>query len=147
MQKYTVSGLTPPDYPEIMRVWEASVRATHHFLAEEDIVLYRRLIPEKYLDNVRLYGVRDAGGMILGFLGVSDDQIEMLFIHPDVRGKGIGRTLLDHAVNVLGLRRVDVNEQNEQAVGFYLHAGFVVTGSSGIDGEGRPYPILHMKLK
>lgn len=143
-QKYAVTNLLPADHPEIMRVWEASVRATHHFLAEEDIQLYRRLGSEKYLDAVRLYGVRD--GALLGFLGVSDDGIEMLFIHPDSRGKGIGRTLLDYAVSVLGLRRVDANEQNDQAVGFYLHAGFTVIGRSETDSEGKPYPILHLEL-
>lgn len=41
---------------------------------------------------------------------------------------------------------VDVNEQNPQAVGFYLHYGFVQTGRSPLDGEGRPFPLLHMSL-
>lgn len=28
---------TPQDYDELLTVWEASVRSTHHFLAEKDI--------------------------------------------------------------------------------------------------------------
>jgi putative acetyltransferase len=39
-----------------------------------------------------------------------------------------------------------VNEQNEQALGFYLHAGFSVVHRSEKDALGMPYPILHMKI-
>ncbi len=140
-----ISTIAPSEYPEVMRVWEASVRATHHFLKEEDILLFRRLIPEQYLDAVRLFAVRDTSATILGFLGVSDDNIEMLFIHPDVRGKGIGSTLLHYAIKELHLSKVDVNEQNEQAVGFYRRMGFTIAGRSERDGTGKPYPLLHLE--
>jgi len=39
-----------------------------------------------------------------------------------------------------------VNEQNLQGVGFYLHMGFVETGRSETDDQGRPYPLLHLRL-
>lgn len=143
--KYLISTISPAEYPEVVRVWEASVRATHYFLKEEDIVLFRRLIPEQYLDAVRLYAVRDASSAILGFLGASGDNIEMLFIHPDARGKGIGSALLRYAADELHLSRVDVNEQNEQAVGFYRRMGFSVVSRSERDGMGKPYPLLHLE--
>ena len=38
----------------------------------------------------------------------------------------------------------DVNEQNERAVGFYERMGFVRTGHSPRDGQGRPYPLIHL---
>jgi iron complex transport system ATP-binding protein len=142
----SISTLSETDYPELMLVWEASVRATHHFLKEEDILLFKKLIPEKYLDVVRLFAVRNSDNRILGFLGVSDDNIEMLFIHPDARGKGIGSVLLNYALNELHLRKVDVNEQNEKALGFYLHKGFTVKSRSEQDGTGKPYPTLHLEI-
>jgi len=70
----------------------------------------------------------------------------MLFIHPDYRRKGIGKCLLHYAISKLHITRVDVNEQNEQAVGFYEHAGFTTIARSELDGTGKPYPILHMVL-
>ena len=70
----------------------------------------------------------------------------MLFISPDARGKGIGSMLATHAIKELGATKVDVNEQNEQALGFYQHIGFSVTGRSPVDGQGKPYPLLHMAL-
>ena len=70
----------------------------------------------------------------------------MLFVHPEKRGRGIGKTLVRYAVGKLGCGRVDVNEQNGQAVGFYEKLGFRKTGRSPVDAEGRPYPILHLGL-
>jgi putative acetyltransferase len=40
-----------------------------------------------------------------------------------------------------------VNEQNPQSVGFYLHTGFKVVGCSELDGMGKPYPLLHLRLR
>ena len=45
------------------------------------------------------------------------------------------------------VNKVDVNEQNPQALGFYQHYGFEVIDRSPLDGSGKPYPILHMALK
>jgi putative acetyltransferase len=47
---------------------------------------------------------------------------------------------------VFGASTVDVNEQNPQAVGFYLHEGFQQVGRSPLDGLGKPYPLLHLSL-
>jgi putative acetyltransferase len=141
-----IEPAAPSDFEEITSVWEASVRATHHFLKEEDIQYFRPLILNEYLYAVRLFCVRDAQGRIAGFLGTSDDKVEMLFIHPRHRGKGIGKVLLAYAVQTLGMRKVDVNEQNEGAVGFYRHYGFEVVGRCELDGTGKPYPILNMEL-
>lgn len=82
---------------------------------------------------------------ICGFIGLSD-MIEMLFVHPDFMGKGIGKSLLTYAIRQKGMTKVDVNEQNDKAVKFYISNGFVVTGRNELDSDGRPFPILHMSL-
>ncbi len=134
------------EYKEVVNVWEASVRATHHFLKEADIAYFKPLILNTYLDAVELRCFRDEHVKILGFIGVSDGNLEMLFIHPEHRGKSIGKTLLEYAINSLNVNKVDVNEQNEQAVEFYKHCGFETIGRSELDATGKPYPILHMEL-
>jgi len=141
----SIQKLLPPDFAEITDVWEASVRATHAFLREEDIQTIKPLVRDEYLHLVTLFGVRDATGRIAGFIGVAGNKIEMLFVHPHARGQGIGGQLLAYATAHLGTDEVDVNEQNGQAVGFYLHAGFRVTGRSELDGQGQPFPLLHLK--
>jgi putative acetyltransferase len=130
----------------VIEVWEASVRATHDFLSDANIESLKGLLPG-YLGNVDLCGVRDDDGRVVAFLGVVERNVEMLFIHPSHRGRGIGRALMEYAVDGLGAQTVDVNEQNEQAVGFYQHIGFEVTGRSELDGQGNPFPLLHMRLK
>ena len=90
--------------------------------------------------------MHDGTRQIAGFCGVHDGNIEMLFIAPEARGSGVGRLLVAYAINRQGARRVDVNEQNAQALGFYQHLGFGVTGRSPLDGQGKPYPLLHMAL-
>ena len=134
------------DHLKLLAIWEASVRATHDFLAEDDLQELKPLILEQYFDAVDLTCAKNSNGEILGFCGVHDGNIEMLFISPDVCGKGIGALLAAHAVKVQGATKVDVNEQNEQALGFYQRIGFRVTGRSPIVGQGKPYPLLHMAL-
>ncbi|WP_073315399.1 GNAT family N-acetyltransferase [Aquimarina spongiae] len=145
--KQKIDTVSKEQYQEVVEVWEASVRATHHFLKEEDITYFKPLILNTYLDAVTLRCIKDEDQNIVGFLGVAEGNLEMLFIAPKYRGKRIGKTLLDYAINNLGVTKVDVNEQNEQAVGFYKHCGFEVINRSELDSTGKPYPILHMKLK
>lgn len=81
----------------------------------------------------------------VAFLGGSGDEIESLFVDPSVYGQGVGRLLIEHfAACREGPLRVDVNEQNAGARAFYERVGFRVTGRSAKDGEGRPYPLLHL---
>ncbi|MDD6210952.1 MAG: GNAT family N-acetyltransferase [Bacteroidales bacterium] len=142
-----ITNVSEKDFDEITSVWEASVKATHTFLKDEDISLYRNLIRNKYLYNLSLACVRDIYEKIAGFIGIDNSKIEMLFIRPDKRGEGLGKMLVHYAINQYHINLVDVNEQNEQAVVFYQHLGFHIIDRSNTDGEGKNYPILHMELK
>jgi putative acetyltransferase len=146
MKTKNIETVEKADYLKLIEIWESSVRATHDFLVEEDLQALKPLILEQYFDAVELRCAKNTQGEIQGFCGVHDGNIEMLFISPDARGKGIGTMLSANAIQELGASKVDVNEQNEQALGFYLHIGFKVIGRSPIDGQGKPYPLLHMAL-
>ena len=135
---------TEQDYPVLTELWEASVRSTHHFLSEEDILFYKPLVRDVYFPAVELYIIRSSEELPVGFLGFSDELIEMLFVHPAEHGKGYGSALLRFAMEEKGLRKVDVNEQNRQAFLFYRNKGFEVIGRDETDAQGRPFPILHM---
>ncbi len=133
----------PEDFQTLIQIWEASVRATHDFLPEAEILKLKPLILEQYFPQVHLNLYRE-NDVTVGFLGTSDDNIEMLFIDPEFRGKGIGKQLIQFALNELNIHKVDVNEQNPQAVGFYQKLGFKIISRSELDGQGNPYPLLHM---
>lgn len=138
---------TNADHPLLLDLWLRSVRATHHFLQPSDIDALLPQLRDVYLPAVELWVAVDEQERPLGFIGLNEKHVEMLFIEPDLRGQGIGRALLDHARRSKGELSVDVNEQNPKAVGFYLHYGFVQTGRSPLDGEGRPFPLLHLSLR
>lgn len=132
------------EHSQLIAIWSNAVRATHDFLSDADFHFYRSRMPF-YLRQVALYVCRLMPfGKPVGFLGMSGDRVEMLFVDSAFHGAGVGQRLLSHAIRHLGARRIDVNEQNEQATGFYIHMGFRIVGHSPIDGEGRPYPLLHL---
>ncbi|MFP1557928.1 acetyltransferase [Escherichia coli] len=72
----------------------------------------------------------------VGFMLLSGQHMDALFIDPDVRGCGVGRMLVEHALSMAPELTTNVNEQNEQAVGFYKKVGFKVTGRSEVDDLG-----------
>ena len=141
-----VENVLPEYYAEMLDLWENSVRATHDFITEEDIEFFKPIIIEQAFPAVSLKCVKDKNGVIVGFVGVHEMKIEMLFILDNIRGQGVGKLLLQYAIDNLNANCVDVNEQNILALGFYEHMGFNVFDRSPLDDMGKPFPILHMKL-
>lgn len=141
-----ISLATEVDQERLFEVWEASVRATHAFLSEEDILTLSPAVRAELARPIPIHCTRDAEGRVSAFMVVEGDSLEGLFVAPAHRGAGVGRALLEHAIGALDARRVIVNEANPQAIGFYERMGFRVTSRSPMDGQGRPFPILHMAL-
>lgn len=138
-------GQRSPWLKPLTELWEASVRASHHFLPEGEV---ESLLPfvANVLDEIPTLLLIVENGQSLGFLGIQGEKAEMLFVQPNSFGKGLGKTLLMHGVQHYGVRLVDVNEQNPNARAFYEHIGFKVFARSPLDSAGRPYPLLHLKL-
>jgi putative acetyltransferase len=136
------------DHEELVELWERSVRASHHFLTEGDIVGLRPFVREGLAkDSGQLWVLLAPNQAVMGFLGYADDTVEALFIDPAYHRQGGGKFLIGYAqsMSTTGALAVDVNEQNEEALHFYEAQGFVVVARSPLDSEGRPFPILHMK--
>ena len=147
MHIYEAAARTPELLQSLLPVWEASVRATHLFLSEPEILRIKQYVPQAIGGVAHLLVAETEPGVPVGFLGVENDRLEMLFLAPAARGKGLGRQLAEHGIRDYGVREVTVNEQNPQAVGFYSHLGFETYKCTDHDEEGGPYPLLYMKLK
>lgn len=132
------------DYKTLAGIWERSVMATHDFLKNEDFNEIKAALIPDYFPKVDLYAIAD-NGVYAGFIGLSPDSIEMLFIDTDCRGQGYGSALIEYAKQ-RGATKVDVNEQNPSALNFYKAKGFRIIGRDETDEVGRPYPILHLSL-
>lgn len=135
---------TEEDYETLAGIWEHSVMATHNFLKKEDFDEIKAALIPDYFPNVDLYAIVDKGAYA-GFIGLSPNTIEMLFIDNDRRGQGYGSALIEFAKQ-RGATKVDVNEQNPSALNFYKAKGFRVLSRDETDDAGRPYPILHLSI-
>ncbi len=130
---------------DILRVWEASVLATHDFLSDTDFHHIKTLVQTIDFNDFKVF-LAVSGSQLLGFIGVLEDKVEMLFIEPVFTGLGLGKELMGYAINELGAKKVDVNEQNRRAVSFYEKLGFEAYERTNLDDQGKPYPLLRMSL-
>lgn len=126
-------------------IWQKSVEATHLFLSPQDIkdILPQVVIGLKQIP-ILLVSFTDDDEPI-GFAGIADDKLEMLFLSPDYFQQGIGYKMISTAIQDYQIKYVDVNEQNLKALKFYLRQGFTIFKRSPVDSDNRPFPILHLK--
>lgn len=126
-------------------VWEKSVRATHLFLSEDEILNIKEYVPQA-LSGVENLIVAEDNNNLVGFMGIEKESLEMLFIAPEEFGKGLGKELIKLGIKSYSVKKIAVNEQNPKAKGFYEHIGFKVYKRTDVDEQGNPYPLLYMKL-
>jgi len=136
---------TAADHEVLVDIWLRSVRATHTFLSESDIQSLYPLVRDHALNELELWVLELDGSASIGFMGLSGNKLEAIFLVPEYIGRGGGTLLVAHAQRLKGPLLVDVNEQNPGAVEFYESLGFFVEARSELDGAGRPFPLLHMR--
>lgn len=157
---------TSDDHEALSLLWRRSVEATHHFLPSAEVERLFEDVRRLFLPGVEALWVAEVmedvaasacpqrpcaasseappGGAV-GFMGCNGSQVEMLFVDPACFRRGFGAVLLAHAKAGHQRLTLDVNEQNPQALTFYARQGFRVVGRSAQDGQGMPYPLLHME--
>ena len=144
MQIVEVKNRTPDLINQLLEVWENSVRATHLFLSDSEIKSIKKYVPQALNGIAHLVIANNGKGCAAAFMGIEDGTLEMLFISPEERGKGLGRRLIQYGIENYAVRRLAVNEQNPQAREFYEHMGFQVYKRTELDEQGNPYPLLYM---
>ncbi|KML53948.1 acetyltransferase [Burkholderia cepacia] len=137
---------TEADGTRVLDIWRSAVDATHHFLSADD----RRAIESEvvmFLPVAPLDLAVDETDRPIGFMLLDGSHMEALFIDPAHHGKGVGRLLVEEALKRHPDLSTDVNEQNELAAEFYERLGFERCGRSALDGQGRPYPLIHLRYR
>lgn len=142
-----VKDRTPDLIEKLTAVWERSVKATHLFLSAREIEEIKNDVPTALNHIAHLIVAVSENGAPIAFMGIEDTALEMLFIDPTERSQGLGKRLVHHGIETYAVKDVTVNEQNPQAIGFYEHMGFKVYRREDKDEQGRPYPLLYMKLE
>lgn len=131
---------------QLVEVWESSVKATHLFLSDTEIENIKKFVPQAIEQVMHFIIAENEEQLPVAFMGIEDEKLEMLFVSPSERGKGIGKQLIQHGIEKYAINELAVNEQNPQARGFYEHMGFQVYKRTDHDEQGNPYPLLYMKL-
>lgn len=127
-------------------IWESSVKATHLFLSENEIENIKQYVPQALKEIPHLIIAENEDQVPIGFMGIVENHLEMLFISHEERGKGVGKELLEYGIEKYSVNDLAVNEQNPLAKGFYEHMGFEVYKRTERDEQGNPYPLLYMKM-
>lgn len=147
MKMYEAQSRTPRLLTNLLDIWENSVRATHLFLSDTEVNRIKEYVPQALRCVEHLIIAQNKPDNIIAFMGIENSRLEMLFISPNERDKGIGKQLIQYGIQNYGIQEVTVNEQNPQAVGFYKHLGFRTYKRTVCDEQGNPYPLLYMKLE
>ena len=131
---------------ELLKIWEDSVRATHLFLANEEIESIKKYVPQALKEVSHLIIMENDNSVPIAFMGIENTRLEMLFVKNGERKKGFGKELLRYGIENYNVNELTVNEQNTAAKKFYEYMGFKTYKRTKLDEQGRPYPILYMKL-
>ncbi len=145
MKLSEVTCRTPELIDQLLEVWEGSVRATHLFLSGSEIRSIKKYVPQALNEIAHLIIAEDDTGNPAAFMGIADGSLEMLFVAPKERGKGLGKSLIQLGIKSYAVERLAVNEQNPMAKVFYEHMGFQVYKRTELDEQGNPYPLLYMR--
>ena len=144
MKIIEITDRNPLLIEQLLGVWESSVKATHLFLSENEINGIKKYVPQALTEIPHLIIAENENQVPLGFMGIVEQHLEMLFISHEERGKGIGKELLQYGMEKYSINDLAVNEQNPLAKGFYEHMGFKVYKRTDNDEQGNPYPLLYM---
>lgn len=147
MKIIEAAEMTPSLAERLLVVWEESVKATHLFLSESEVDDIRKYVPRALQEIAHLIIAENGSSCPAAFMGIEGQKLEMLFIAPEERGKGLGRKLIQYGIEKYSVNELAVNEQNPLARGFYEHMGFQVYKRTDHDEQGNPYPLLYMRRK
>ncbi|MGE8518382.1 MULTISPECIES: acetyltransferase [Alcaligenes] len=136
----------PEDGQRAVEIWRKAVDATHDFLSVQDRQEIDAMVCS-FLPQASLWLAVDETDYPLAFMLIDQGHMQALFVDPDSRGTGVGKALVLHGLSLHPSMTTDVNEQNEQAVGFYEKMGFKRIGRSPVDDQGKPYPLIHLQYQ
>ena len=117
-----------------MQIWLHGNLDAHAFIAASFWTEHFEMVHD-LLPQAELYVHENENtGQIDGFIGLTENHIEGIFVAKAARSKGIGKALLDYAKSRKPCLTLSVYQKNERALAFYRHEQFVVQ-SEGIDED------------
>lgn len=119
-----IRRLQKADIDRGMALWlDANLKA-HDFVPaaywRSNFELVKEMLPQ-----AEIYVYEDAGE-IQGFVGLTGEYIEGIFVSGEMQSQGIGKRLLDHIKAMKDTLRLSVYQKNTRAIRLYQREGFVI---------------------
>ena len=125
-----IRELQKADINQVADIWLDTNIKAHSFIPAQYWKSNFELVKELLL-QATVYVYED-NQEIQGFIGLSDEYVEGLFVSDEVQSRGIGKILLNYAKDKRNRLRLNVYQKNAQAISFYQREGFEVQ-YSGLD--------------
>ena len=122
------------DLDAVMQIWLHGNLDAHPFIPAsfwtDHFETVRDMLPQ-----AELYGhENEADRQIDGFIGLTENHIEGIFVAKAARSKGIGKALLEYTKSRKPSLTLSVYQKNERAIAFYRREQFAVQ-AKGIDED------------
>jgi putative acetyltransferase len=121
----------------VLDAWYQASLVAHSFLTEDFFESERQQIAEHWLPRADVV-VYEIDGAVVGFLALIGNEVGAIFVLPAHQGRGIGRSLMDHARNSRPFLELDVFEANAIGRRFYHAYGFRIVDRHIHEATGQP---------
>ena len=123
-----IRKLQKADINRVADIWLKTNLKAHFFIPEQYWISNYEFVKEM-LPQAEVYVYED-DKMILGFIGVSDEYIEGIFVSDEMQSCGIGKMLLDYIKDKKDRLQLKVYQKNVRAMSFYQREGFTIQSES-----------------
>ena len=119
-----IRKLQKADINRVADIWLKTNLKAHFFIPEQYWISNYEFVKEM-LPQAEVYVYED-DKMIQGFIGVSDEYIEGIFVSDEMQSRGIGKMLLDYIKDKKDRLQLKVYQKNVRAMSFYQREGFTI---------------------
>lgn len=121
-----IRNLKNKDIDKIMDIWLKSTIKAHDFISEEYWKNSYNTVKDVYIPIAETFVYEDYDD-IKGFISIINNEfIGALFVDIDAQGNGIGKSLIDYAMDKYKKLNLAVYKDNKKSVEFYIHRGFKI---------------------
>ena len=139
-----IRKLQKADINRVADIWLKTNLKAHFFIPEQYWISNYEFVKEMLL-QAEVYVYED-DKMIQGFIGVSDEYIEGIFVSDEMQSRGIGKMLLDYIKDKKDRLQLKVYQKNVRAMSFYQREGFTIQSESMDEFTGEKEYVMNWEL-
>ena len=125
------------DTEAVINVWLAAIEVAHPFLSDDFISREKDRVRDQHLRVAETW-VFERNQRILGFIALMGNEVGGIFVDPSAQRNGIGKALMDFAVDRHGNLFLDVFKSNWLGRSFYEKYGFSIKHEHIHEETGQP---------